>query len=380
MQDFVENVLIDEMKNIDKCFKGLFQKTIITGPFYDGLKVADCTEFELGVVFNLPFFGGHFEVLKTESKESDRLDIQPGSVIFWTDKTFQELLPANHPCYSDFKFLQSFFECLHHSGLIFRQYKYILLPTPFLFWFNNLLQKTIEKIIYKNTSSIGRWWYGEKFKYSKTSDVISVTLQNNVDNSIGILEINCDSGTKVKVKLIPFIDHRYEDVTFTPNLNTADGFGRLWNIVYPFKENSYFTQESCSRKVLKLLKLFRDMQGSHWCCLLDYHLKTIVMTVLKDDQKWLEERLEEIFRRSIEKLFECITTEYLPLIHDESLNLFDNIDNNDLEAVKTRLDEIVIDIRNNSSLTVKKYFLIEECRTTTIDGKDPPPPSSCSIM
>uniref|UniRef100_A0A7M5X089 Mab-21-like HhH/H2TH-like domain-containing protein n=1 Tax=Clytia hemisphaerica TaxID=252671 RepID=A0A7M5X089_9CNID len=122
------------------------------------------------------------------------------------------------------------------------------------------------------------------------------------------------------------------------------------------------------------------MQGPNWNKLSDFHLKTTIMAVLKDDQKWLEKHIEEVFRRSIEKLYECITTACLPHFHDEDLNLFDDIDNNDLEAVKTRMDEIVIDIRNNSPLTVKKYFLIEECCTTTIDGKDPPPPSSCNLM
>jgi len=378
IKDFVEEVFIEEMKKTNKSFNAFYQKLLFTGDFVDGLKVgAAVSEFKLNIVFSLPCYSGNFELVQSSDKDAGFFGIeQPETAVLCTGKTFQELIPKNHPRYKDFKFLQSFFKCQHYSGYLFREYKYVLLSRQLICWFDEIVTKAKTSITLKNTSILGRWWYGEKFSYSKNkNDVIQLGLGISKNENI-ILEIEHDKGAVIKVELVPVIDLVSQDITLAPS---NGGFDHLWSLTHPFKENLYFHEQSCAKNVMKLLKLFRDMQGQCWIDnIQNSHLKTLVMVTLKEDQKWLETKIHKLFIQCIEKLLQCLSGGNLPCYHQPSVNLLEGISEEDITKLTERLEKIVIDVRSNPPITIRKYFMIEECLTSTVDGNEPP--RSCSLM
>ena len=61
--DFVKNVVIVQMCQVDPLFSAIYQKLYFTGSFYDGLKVGEPEEFDLNLVLEPKLPKGTFEIV-----------------------------------------------------------------------------------------------------------------------------------------------------------------------------------------------------------------------------------------------------------------------------------------------------------------------------
>ena len=75
---FVEDWFIETMKETDNNFNAIFQRISYVGSFYDGLRVGEATEFDLNVVFRLPFnIVGDFDLVKTNCEDAKFFGVKP---------------------------------------------------------------------------------------------------------------------------------------------------------------------------------------------------------------------------------------------------------------------------------------------------------------
>ncbi|XP_066913599.1 cyclic GMP-AMP synthase-like receptor [Clytia hemisphaerica] len=332
------------------------------------LRVGAATEFDLNVVFKLPFYRGDFDLVTTSHEDALIFNVVPGSAVYCTKKTFDQLMPSTHPRYSDYKFLRSFFESFHYSGVIpgFREYRYVLLPQQLSSWFQGIVYKTTDKVNAKYTS----WWSskisvgnGEKvsFSYHKAGPAYT-------------LKVVSDSGMFIDVDLVPVFQLSSSSVVLVPKPYPRQS-KYLWRLSYPDRERRIFHDQSCAKKVLKLLKRFRDMQGAPWKKLSSYYLKTLVMLVL-DNQRWLDRNLYTLFIQCLKRLLQYLSDGKIPLFHDQECNLLQDLNRSTISNMKGRLERIMKDIDQNPPITLRKYFVLEECSTGSVDGAG----SSCQIM
>ena len=94
LTEFVENKFFPEMRELSKA---IFQRIYYSGSFYDGLRVGEATEFDLNVVFDLPFYEDDFDLVKTTHADAKVFKVIPGSAVYCTKKTFEQLMPSTHP-------------------------------------------------------------------------------------------------------------------------------------------------------------------------------------------------------------------------------------------------------------------------------------------
>ena len=105
-----------------------------------------------------------------------------------------------------------------------------------------------------------------------------------------------------------------------------------------------------------------------------YCLKTLVMLELRDT--WRERDFADLFIQVLYKLRDCLAERRIPFYFDRRCNLMANVGNATIDNMKRRLDKILRDIEENPPITLRKYFVIQECETSTIDGSS----SSCILM
>ena len=121
------------------------------GSFYDGLRAGEATEFDLNLVLSLPFCLNDLEVCDVDSQDAQTYDVVPGYAVLSSGKSFKEMLYPNHQRYYDYKGLKKFFE-RRPTSIIFGKYYYIIRPERVLHWFEGVVAKALNQLIYDNTS------------------------------------------------------------------------------------------------------------------------------------------------------------------------------------------------------------------------------------
>ena len=371
--NFVTRTFLNQMKAVDSLFRSLFQEVFFTGSFYDGLRIGEATEFDLNIVLRLPFCLNDLKVCNVDSQDVEdyNVDVVPGYAFLCSEKSFNEMLHPNHPRYFDYQGLNRFFE--HRStGIIFGRYYYVIRPKSVLHWFEGVIAKALNQLIYDNKSWLDSFFNREVYLNSgvpgEDRDITVTALKSGPAFTL-VIESKAD--LEIHVDLVPVFE--FYGTFLVPKL--SNDFPDLWRLSYPKQERQIIHDQSCAKKVIKLLKRFRDMQGAPWVKLSSYYLKTLVMLELKDT--WHEKDLGDLFIQVLYKLRECLVEGKIPFYFDPRCNLLANVNDATIDNMRGRLDKILIDIETNPPITLWKYFVIPECETRTVDGSDP---ASCILL
>lgn len=359
VEEFIRSAMIEA----DPLFGALYEDVFFTGSFYDGLRIGEASEFDLNIVIDLPFWNADLTLVKADSPEASHFSVTPGFGVYYSDKSFNELMPCSHPRYLEYKNIKQFFK----QELVSRKYKYVLMPDKFRSWFESVLNKTRNNVINKNTSWLGRRLYGEQIKSGVAG--VNMTFTIHKAGPAFTLHIETTSNLKIDVDLVPVFKCFSAFLVPKP----SEGNKLLWRLSYPRDETKIIFGQSCAKKVIKLLKRFRDMQGAPWKKLSSYYLKTVIM--LEITHSWHDRCIDKVFIGCLRELLSCLEARNIPFYFDHSFNLLSSVNAKTIDNMRGRLERIMKDIDNNPPITVRKYFVTEECNTNTIDGR-----SSCSVM
>ena len=108
VEEFIEDVLIKDIRKDNKLFDLMFNGIFHSGSFYDDTKIEDPYEFDLNIVLDLKPFAIPYEIVRLE-------DCPPGYIMIQVDdpstSTLFEILKDGQDKYN-------FFEKFHYPGYI----------------------------------------------------------------------------------------------------------------------------------------------------------------------------------------------------------------------------------------------------------------------
>lgn len=343
--EVVKDTFINAMREEDVLFRSLYRDIFYTGSFYDGLRVGEATEFDLNVVLRLPFcYGNDFCYYDKNSSVGETFGVVPGYALLCSKKSFNLLMPRTHDRYNDYKKLESFFVCT--SGY------YVFHPEKLRSLFKGVAVKARSNVIRER-----------KLHVLGMENITINIVESGPATTLNILA----DGLSIDVDLVPVIQFQSDQVFLVPKPHSSDE--KMWRLSYPLRERKIIYDNSCAKKVIKLLKRFRDMQGAPWVKMSSYYLKTLVMLTLED--KWHEKQFDKFFIECLEKLLDFVKKHYLPFYFDPECNLFENIYPSTMRNIEGRLKRVLKDITTNCVTHpegIRKYFMQEECNPESDSG------------
>ena len=118
-------------------------------------------------------------------------------------------------------------------------------------------------------------------------------------------------------------------------------FQKVWRLSYPSVEKELLKDQSCAKKVVRLLQWFRDnCKDLSWVS--SYYLKTAVMLEIKKDaSQWSDKQLGGKLEEMLKILGRYLTRAYPPSLHNRSVNLLNHIRSKVKNKALERLIEFI---------------------------------------
>ena len=305
----VKNRLINKMKDVDELFKSCYQNIDHCGSFYDGLRIGEATEFDLNLVMH--------SVPGISFSDS----VVPGYAVLHVKQDLMQ-----NP--------DRFFSRFAYKGSI----GYVLSPSEILSWLESVLARALND------------FDGQHCIHGKI-----IQIHTSKSGPAHTLEIQSSCGIHIDVDLVPVF--KFDDVSLVPKLQPTDPY--LWRKSYPAREREII--KGCPKKVIKLLKRFRDVQGAPWKRLASYYIKTLVMLKLDlcpDSEKedlWRDEHLGKLFIDVLFELHGYLQNGNIPSLYDRC-NLLANVNSSTIDNMACCLQRILRNITTDPVQGLKGAF------------------------
>ena len=303
--EFIREVLIRKMCENNGLFNAMYRELYYTGSSYDGLKISEPDEYDLNLILDPKI---------PELKIFRDTNCKPGYVLYGFNK---EVIPKY---LKDKPYFQEFLKLMKSNGT-----KYVMDPNKVKKWVQDILNQSLPSV-------------QNQFGHYGISDVTTDTVGTAIT-----LNIFSKSGLNVDVDLVPVFSFKGERVkkkqyielwdsvqnprkwikrgankSFRKRLNIAirEDFRLVpkvnkntpglphWHLNFRHVENQILMDKQCAKKVIKLLKCFRDFNHDKIGELFSYCLKTIVVQlILKDpNDNWNEGQLANYFLKALKFL------------------------------------------------------------------------------
>ena len=324
VEKFVKKALIPKMKELDGLFDVLYCDIYHGGSYYDGLRITEPTEFDLDVKLKMPFRGN---LMKLEFGNGTSIPF--GFAKYYCISSPENVTTSTKMTENRKKVFFKFFE----------ENTFVLLPLKVRDWFRSVVDKAITYYACNPFYCSQKKLTVRKFKWGPYSP--AATLKIKVDNDL-----------EVDIDLVPVFTNGEE--MLVAKTYRCEQYQKVWRLSYPSVERDHLKSQSCAKKVIRLLKWFRDScKDLNWVS--SYYLKTAVMLEIKKNEgHWSDKQLGEKLEEILKMLQQYFQRRRLPSLHDARLNLLHLISPDTLSNAEGRLRKF---LRTDGSVEIVDKFV-----------------------
>ena len=310
VNNFIRGELIQQMKVEDDLFLTIYINNVGTGSYYQGLRVHEATEFDIDV--ELEFYD---------------------PVVTHKDPGWVQL-----KCRSDAKMMLE--TPVTAKFLALMDSKGIILPDKVVQWFKKVCQQALDSLIKSGAGIVGDLKLVDS---RKCGPAVTIT-------------VTAKSGERFDVDLVPVYCHARHEYHCVPKKGPKSN---LWRITHFSAEKRLLEEPGCAKKVIKLLKLFRDRQGPKWNRMASYYLKTIVMNMISGERRisWRENHIGLRFIGALEILNQYLIMHYIPFYPDSKENLLKKVGKTTVEKMQNDLETILKEIHEHPG-SLREVFVL----------------------
>ena len=313
VKSFIMGDLVDKIRHKFPVFAENFLGVFPTGSFYGGTRVARPTEFDLDFVM---YF-----------REIQWKELVPG----YLRPQHQTIRNPTRFGYQPLGFQTSF-------GWV------ALTPEDIRDWFYRVCSAALKSL---SNSSMARWGIANiEWEQNGPAFTLNVTKTNEEAADIDLVPtfvvIN-PSSNKLQAFAIPKRHPHRPD---------------LWRYSKTWEERRLLLKSGCAKKILKLLKKFRDAQGPSWKEMASYYLKTVVLHQLANtgNLPWDERDKGEIFVQLLKRLHGYLENGKIPFYWNRGCNLLEFVAISTLDKMRRTLGKIITKIESGEE-EVSEYLM-----------------------
>lgn len=334
--------LLKLMRKCDLLFDSLKPKLEYLGSYFDGLRVGQPTEYDLNVILTIHV---NYDKINLVSQKNAYV-----SIIM--PEEFRRL--SNNSITA----MKGFEKTKYWCDTSFR-----LSVTSFRSWMQSVVDTALtqlKEVDGKRILKVKDKDYKIDFKMSGPASTITIHLDG--DNVIDVdlvptLQFNLPKiPTQSKIDFTKVTSTKVSHYFAVPKPNDDDF---SWRLAFPYQERFYITDKNNLKSTLKLLKLFRDIQG--FDKLASYFIKTLFLweVIATDKDFWKKKSLVFLLIYMLGKLRDCLAVGIIKNFWCPNHNLLEKIKLDTCRNWSNRVNNVIKDIERNKTKkpdVVLKYF------------------------
>nr|XP_021199181.2 cyclic GMP-AMP synthase-like receptor isoform X1 [Helicoverpa armigera]XP_049698472.1 cyclic GMP-AMP synthase-like receptor isoform X1 [Helicoverpa armigera] len=344
----VLNKVLQEFLNImrkcDSLFSSMNPKLEYLGSYFDGMRVGQPTEYDINVI--LTFHVNYSKI------ELDARDNQNGYTSIIMPEEFRRLSKTPATAIKGFKKTEIWCDRSHR-----------LLVTGFRSWMQSVVDAALDTLPQedgKRILKVQNKYFKILYKMSGPANTIKIYVEDDY-----VIDVDLVPTLAFELPKKPFnskIDFNKVKQTkkahyFAVPKPSDTNFS--WRLAFPYQERYYTDNTNKLKGALKLLKLFRDVQGFNK--LASYFIKTLFLweVVENDDKFWSKNSLTFLVIHMLKKLRDALALGIIKNFWCSDHNLLEKIKKETCQNWSNRISNIVDDIERNVAdpYIVLKYFV-----------------------
>uniref|UniRef100_A0A2A4J6Z7 Uncharacterized protein n=1 Tax=Heliothis virescens TaxID=7102 RepID=A0A2A4J6Z7_HELVI len=336
--------LLKMMCKCDNLFKSMKPKLEYLGSYFDGMRVGQPTEYDINVILTI-----HVNYSKIDL---DARDTQNGYTSIIMPEEFRRLSKTPATAIKGFKKTE-----------IWCDRSYRLSVTSFRSWMQSVVDAALNKLPQedgKRILKVENKHFKILYKMSGPANTIKIYVEDDYVIDVDLVPTlafelpkkpsnsNIDFDKVKKTKIAHYFA--------VPKPNDTDF---SWRLAFPYQERYYTDNTKNLKSALKLLKLFRDVQG--FDKLASYFIKTLFLweIVENDDKFWSKSSLTFLVIYMLKKLRDSLSSGIIKNFWCSDHNLLEKIKKETCQNWSNRISNIVDDIERNvaNPYVLLKYFV-----------------------
>lgn len=336
--------LLKIMRKCDSLFDSMNPKLEYLGSYFDGLRVGQPTEYDINVIMTV-----HVNYNKIAL---DAHDCRNGCTSIIMPEEFRRL--SKTPATAIKGFNKTEFWC---------DRSYRLLVKRFRSWMQSVVDAALNTLPLKDGKrmlKVNTKYFRILFKMSGPANTITICMENDYVIDVDLVPtLAFELPKKPCNSKIDFEKVKSTNITYYFVVPKPSGDDFSWRLAFPYQERSYTNSKNNLKSALKLLKLFRDIQGFHK--LASYFIKTLFLWEIEEneDEFWKKSSLTFLVLYMLKKLRDCLANGKINNFWCPDHNLLEKIKDETCQNWSNRVSNIIIDIELNmltSPHVVLKYF------------------------
>ncbi|KAF9795325.1 hypothetical protein SFRURICE_004697 [Spodoptera frugiperda] len=336
--------LLKIMRKCDSLFDSMKPRLEYLGSYFDGLRVGQPTEYDINVILTI-----HINYNKIEL---DACDIENGYTSIIMPAEFRRL--SKTPATAEKGFKETEFWC---------DRSHRLLVTNFRSWMQSVVDTALNKLPLvdgKRMLRVEDKFFKIAYKMSGPANTITICMQNDYVIDVDLVPtLSFELPKQPANSMIDFSKVKQTKISRYFAVPKPSNNDLSWRLAFPYQERYYTDNTNNLKSALKLLKLFRDIQGFNK--LASYFIKTLFLwEIIENDRDfWKKNSLAFLVLHMLKKLRDSLAVATINNFWCPNHNLLVKIKRETCENWSNRISNIVKDIERNTlknPLVVLKYF------------------------
>lgn len=335
--------LLKTMRHCDNLFNSMKPKLEYLGSYFDGLRVGQPTEYDINVILTIHV--NYEKIVLVPEKYAYVSIVMP--------EEFRRLSKMPITALKGFHKTENWCDTFYRLSVkYFRSWMQSVVDAAL----NQLPQQGNRRILKVKDRS-----YEIAFKTSGPANTLSIHINKDYAIDIDLVPTlqfelpKMPASSKIDFDKVKHTNVLYYFAVPKPN---DDDFS--WRLAFPYQERFYTNYKNNLKSTLKLLKLFRDIQG--FKMLASYFIKTLFLwEVVKNDEAfWSKNSLEFLILYMLGKLRDSLADNTIRNFWCPKHNLLEKIKPPTCQCWANRINNVINDIERNkvkNPKVVLKYFI-----------------------
>ncbi|XP_022834320.1 uncharacterized protein LOC111362036 isoform X1 [Spodoptera litura] len=336
--------LLKIMRKCDSLFDSMKPRLEYLGSYFDGLRVGQPTEYDINVILTFHINYNRIELDANCTENGYTSIIMP--------EEFRRL--SKTPATAEKGFKKTEFWC---------DRSYHLLVNNFRSWMQSVVDAALNKLPLEDGKRILKVedkYFKIAYKMSGPANTITICMKDDYVIDVDLVPTlsfklpKQPSNTKIDFDKVKQTKISYYFAVPKPSNNDLS-----WRLAFPYQERYYTDNTNNLKSALKLLKLFRDIQGFNK--LASYFIKTLFLWEIVENDRdfWKINSLNFLVLHMLKKMRDSLAIATIKNFWCPEHNLLEKIKRETCENWSNRISNIVNDIERNkvhNPYIVLKYF------------------------
>ncbi|CAH0699190.1 unnamed protein product [Spodoptera exigua] len=336
--------LLTSMRKCDSLFDSMKPRLAYLGSYFDGLRVGQPTEYDINIILTVHI---NYNKIELDARHSEN-----GYTSIIMPEEFRRLSKTPATAERGFKKTEYWCDRSYHLSI-----------GRFRSWMQSVVDTALNKLPLvdgKRMVKVEDKYFKIGYKMSGPANTITICMKDDYIIDVDLVPtLSFELPKQPHHSNIDFNKVKQTKISYYFAVPKPSNNDLSWRLAFPYQERCYTDNKNNLKSALKLLKLFRDIQGFNQ--LASYFIKTLFLweIVENDEEFWKNNSLTFLVLHMLKRLRDSLAVATISNFWCPDHNLLEKIKLVTCVNWSNRVSNIINDIERNkinNPHVILKYF------------------------